>query len=107
MRIIAGEAWEERGYQFIGFVASNEAYDKGLRSIRDLPGKRFGVTQLGSTFHYNVGMLTDKYGWDNKAVSVVPTAVGRQHGWRRQVWRGRCCGVAILRCQSAERGWRG
>jgi NitT/TauT family transport system substrate-binding protein len=72
LRIIAGEAWEERGYQFIGVVASNEAYDKGLRSIRDLPGKRFGVTQLGSTFHYNVGMLTDKYGWDNKAVSVVP-----------------------------------
>lgn len=72
LKIVAGEAWEEPGYQFIGYVVSNDAYADGLKSVEDLPGHRFGVTQLGSTFHYNVGMLADKYGWDRDAVRVVP-----------------------------------
>ncbi len=72
LKIIAGEAWEEPRYQFIGYVASNTAYEAGLKSIKDLPGHRFGVTQLGSTFHYNVGMLAEKYGWQEKAVAVLP-----------------------------------
>ena len=72
LKVVAGEAWEEPGYNFIGYIASNKAYEAGLKNVTDLPEKRFGVSQLGSTFHYNVGMLAQKYGWSDASVKIVP-----------------------------------
>ena len=72
LKVVAGEAWEEPGFNFIGYIASNKAYEAGLKKVTDLPKKRFGVSQLGSTFHYNVGMLATKYGWSDASVKIVP-----------------------------------
>lgn len=63
LKVIGAQSREEPGYNFVGFLASKKAYAAGLRSIKDLRGKRIGMTQIGSTFHYNMGMLADKYGW--------------------------------------------
>ncbi len=72
LKVVGAQSREEPGYDFVGFIASNKAYDAGLKSIADLPGRSFGMTQVGSSFHYNIGMLRDKYGWEKGAVSLKP-----------------------------------
>jgi NitT/TauT family transport system substrate-binding protein len=72
LKVIAAQSREEPGFDFVGFVASNKAHEAGLKSVKDLPGRNFGITQLGSTFHYNIGMLAAKYGWPKDAVKLTP-----------------------------------
>lgn len=72
LKVVGAQSREEPGFDFVGFIASNQAYDAGLRSITDLPGRSVGMTQVGSTMHYMVGMLRDKYGWAPDAVSLKP-----------------------------------
>ncbi|MEQ8394471.1 ABC transporter substrate-binding protein [Thalassobaculum sp.] len=72
LKVIGAQSREESGFDFVGFIASNNAYDAGLKSVTDLPGHSVGTTQVGSTMHYMVGMLRDKYGWANDAVSLKP-----------------------------------
>ena len=48
------------------------AYDAGLKSPKDLAGKRVAVTQVGSSFHYSIGLLADKYGFKLSDVRIVP-----------------------------------
>lgn len=38
-------------------VASNEAFAKGLTSVDKLAGKSVGITQVGSSFHYQIGQI--------------------------------------------------
>ncbi|EDP63504.1 hypothetical protein BAL199_07223 [alpha proteobacterium BAL199] len=72
LKVIGAQSREEPGFDFVGFIASNKAYDAGLKSVTNLPGHSVGTTQVGSTMHYMVGMLRDKYGWANDAVSLKP-----------------------------------
>lgn len=72
LKVIGAQSREEPGYNFVGFLASNQAYDAGLKNIEDLPGHSVGITQVGSTFHYNVGMLADQYGWNLDDISLKP-----------------------------------
>ena len=43
-----------------------------VRSIKDLKGRRIGVTQLGSTFHYHIGNILEKEGLALADVRIVP-----------------------------------
>lgn len=72
LKIIGAQSREEPGFNFVGYLVSNKAYKAGFTSIKQLPGHRMGVTQIGSTFHYNAGMLADKYGWDLNKIKLVP-----------------------------------
>lgn len=72
LKIIGAQSREEPGYDFVAFLASNKAYKAGLTSIQKLPGHSMGITQVGSTFHYNAGMLAAKYGWDLNKIKLVP-----------------------------------
>lgn len=49
-----------------------ELWEGGLRSIKDLKGKRIGVTQIGSTFHYHIGNILAKDGLSLPDVKIVP-----------------------------------
>jgi len=60
--IVADKGREWPGYPLVAIVVQKEAWDGGLRSIKDLKGKRIGVTQLGSTFHYHIGNILEKDG---------------------------------------------
>src|ERR1700722_17381714 len=62
LKVIGGMSREKAGYPLIGYFASNNAYASGLKTPRDLAGKRIAVTQIGSSFHYSLGLLADKYG---------------------------------------------
>ena len=72
LKIIAAQSREEKGYHLTAYLASNGAYEKGLRSLKDLPGHSVGITQVGSTFHYSLGLLARKEGFDLSKLKLVP-----------------------------------
>jgi NitT/TauT family transport system substrate-binding protein len=72
LKVIGGMSREKAGYPLIGYFASNNAYAAGLKSPKDLAGKRIAVTQVGSSFHYSLGLLADKYGFKLSDVKIVP-----------------------------------
>ena len=72
LKVIGGMSHEKAGYRLIGYFASNKAYAAGLKSPRDLAGKRIAVTQVGSSFHYSLGLLADKYGFRLADIKVLP-----------------------------------
>jgi NitT/TauT family transport system substrate-binding protein len=71
-KVIGGMSREKAGYPLIGYFASNKAYAAGLKAPKDLAGKRVAVTQVGSSFHYSLGLLADKYGFKVTDVRIVP-----------------------------------
>jgi NitT/TauT family transport system substrate-binding protein len=72
LRIIAGQSREEPGYHLIAYLASKRAYDAGLAALRDLPGHAVGISQVGSTFHYSIGLLAEKLGFPLSSLKLVP-----------------------------------
>jgi NitT/TauT family transport system substrate-binding protein len=72
LKVIGGMSREKAGYPLIGYFASNNAYAAGLKTPKDLAGKRVAVTQVGSSFHYSLGLLADKYGFKLGEVKVLP-----------------------------------
>jgi NitT/TauT family transport system substrate-binding protein len=72
LKVIGGMSREKAGYPLIGYFAANNAYASGLKTPKDLAGKRVAVTQVGSSFHYSLGLLADKYGFKLGDVKVIP-----------------------------------
>src|ERR1700749_1923102 len=72
LKVIGAISREKAGYPLIGYFASNNAYAAGLKTPKDLAGKRIAVTQVGSSFHYSLGLLADKYGFKLSDVKVLP-----------------------------------
>jgi NitT/TauT family transport system substrate-binding protein len=72
LKVIGGMSREKAGFPLIGYFASNSAYAAGLKTPRDLAGKRIAVTQTGSSFHYSLGLLADKYGFKLGDIKVLP-----------------------------------
>lgn len=72
LRIIGGGASEVPGYPNQPFLVSHKAFDAGLKSLKDLPGHSFGLSQFGSPPHYALGLVALKNGFDIKAVRLVP-----------------------------------
>jgi NitT/TauT family transport system substrate-binding protein len=71
--IVADKGREWPGYPLVAIVAQKELWDGGtLRSVKDLKGKRIGVTQIGSTFHYHIGNILEKDGLSLADVKIVP-----------------------------------
>src|SRR5258705_11474485 len=70
--IVADKGREWPGYPLVAIVVQKEAWDGGLRSIKDLKGKRIGVTQLGSTFHYHLVIFLEKNGFHLSDVKMCP-----------------------------------
>ena len=60
--IVADKGREWPGYPLTAITVQKELWDGGLRSVADLKGKRIGITQLGSTFHYQLGNVLEKHG---------------------------------------------
>src|SRR3978361_929146 len=54
------------------YLPTNNAYAAGLKTPKDLAGKRIAVTQTGSSFHYSLGLLADKYRLKLSDMKVLP-----------------------------------
>lgn len=72
LRIICGQTREAPGFHANTVVASNRAWQAGLKSFKDLGGHSVAVTQIGSAFHYDLALLSAKFGFDLKSVRIMP-----------------------------------
>jgi NitT/TauT family transport system substrate-binding protein len=70
--IVADKGREWPGYKLTAIIVDTEQWKAGLRDLKDLKGKRVGITQIGSTFHYILGNLLEKRGMSLNGVKVVP-----------------------------------
>jgi NitT/TauT family transport system substrate-binding protein len=73
VQIIAGAVHEMPGWHAEAVVATNKGADAGIRSLKDLSGHSIAMSQLGSSFYYALGLITDKYGIDLKSIRIVQT----------------------------------
>lgn len=70
--MIAAQSRDEPGFELSAYVATNAAHGAGLKKPADLKGKRIAITTVGSTFHYMLGLLGQKYGFTVKDLTMVP-----------------------------------
>lgn len=62
IKVIGGALSEEPGIDGQTFLASDAAYQAGVRTPADLAGKKFAVTQAGSSFHYMGAKMAEAEG---------------------------------------------
>lgn len=72
LKLIGGQGMEKKGYEGNLIVASNEAYAKGLTDASKLKGKAVGISQVGSSFHYQIGQIAAAEGFKLSDVSLKP-----------------------------------
>ncbi len=72
IKVIGGALQEERGVDGQEILVSKKAYDAGLTSAKMLKGKKFGITQAGSSFHYMGHKIAEKEGFSGKDIKFVP-----------------------------------
>lgn len=72
LRIIGAQSREEPGYHLIAYLASNRAYDAGLTTLAAFPGHSVAISQVGSTFHYSLGLLSEKLHFPLDRLRLVP-----------------------------------
>ncbi|HEX4193901.1 MAG TPA: ABC transporter substrate-binding protein [Stellaceae bacterium] len=71
LRIIGSGTWEHPGFQSIGYLVSNQAYDAGLHSLKDIAGKKAAITQSGTPLQYAIALAADKYHIDYSKIQVL------------------------------------
>ncbi|HUB96799.1 MAG TPA: ABC transporter substrate-binding protein [Stellaceae bacterium] len=71
LRIIAAGTREMPGFNGFAYFVSNRAWAEGLRSLTDLPHHSVGVTQLGTTLEYSLGLAVEKYRLDFSTIRVM------------------------------------
>jgi len=52
IKIIGGALSEEAGIDGQKYLISDSSYQAGIKTLKDLDGKKYAVTQAGSSFHY-------------------------------------------------------
>ena len=72
LKLIGAGTWERPGFQGLGLIASNQAWDSGVQSIDALKGHSVAITQLGTALHYSLYLMLRKHGVDLKDVRVLP-----------------------------------
>lgn len=85
LKIIAGQSREEPNYRLSAYMVSNQAFAAGVKTPADFGGRSFAMTQVGSTFHYMIGLLAEKKGFDlskNRllALQSIPNMVSALQG---------------------------
>ena len=71
LKVVAAQSAERPGYQLNVIAVTNPAWEQGVRSVKDLTGKRVAVTTVGSSVHYSLEVVARKYGVDTKALTIV------------------------------------
>ena len=52
IKVIGGALSEEDGIDGQKYLISDASYQAGIKTLKDLDGKKYAVTQAGSSFHY-------------------------------------------------------
>ncbi len=72
LKVIGGGLHEEPNYQGSAILASDKAFDAGLTAPAKLGGHSVAITQYGSSFHYMIGRIAEKLGFDAKTIVLRP-----------------------------------
>jgi NitT/TauT family transport system substrate-binding protein len=72
LKIVAGQSHETPGFPNAAYVVSNHAYDAGLKSLSDIKGHSVAMTVAGGPFHYALGLLAEKYGFELNTLTLRP-----------------------------------
>jgi len=62
VKIFAGQAHEEKGYQVNAFILSNAAAAAGLKSVAQLGGHSVAISLIGSPVHYAAAQVALRHG---------------------------------------------
>ena len=72
VKLIGSNGGDRKGFHALEFLASNKAYDAGLKTPNDLRGHSVAITQLGTALHNVIGILAERNGFPMSAVTVKP-----------------------------------
>src|SRR5579875_3843 len=72
LKIIGGFAREAPGFQGMTFVASQKGWDAGVRSLKDFGGHTISIGTVGSSPHYSLALIEEKYHIDPASVHLEP-----------------------------------
>lgn len=80
LAVVAGQAQERKGFTGNLILVGRAAFDRGLDRLDALFDQPFGLTQLGSPSHYQLGQLADARGiatadLDVRAFQTLPNLV--------------------------------
>ncbi|QWI72925.1 ABC transporter substrate-binding protein (plasmid) [Bacillus mycoides] len=69
LTIVADKGREARGFSSNALMVSPHS---NINKIEDLKGKRIGITQTGSTYHYMIGRLLELHHLSLKDIELIP-----------------------------------
>lgn len=72
LAIVADKGREQKGFPSSALLVTTDNYNNGIQDLAALKGKRIGITQKGSTFHYMLGRLLESQGLSLDDVQLVP-----------------------------------
>ncbi len=72
LSIVADKGREEKGYSSSALLVTSDLWGQGVQKIEQMKGKRIGITQTGSTYHYMIGRLLETKGLSLTDVEIVP-----------------------------------
>jgi len=72
IRIVASQGAERKGVTGNVLVASNDAHAKGLTGFEKLNGATVAISQVGSTFHYQLGQIAAAKGFELEKIAMKP-----------------------------------
>ena len=72
LAIVADKGREQKGYSSSALIVTADNYANGITSLEALKGKRVGITQKGSTFHYMIGRMLETKGMKLDDVQLIP-----------------------------------
>jgi NitT/TauT family transport system substrate-binding protein len=71
LKLVAAQSAEKPGYSLAVIAITNAAWDAGVRSVKDLSGRRVAITTAGSSTHYSLEIVARKHGVDTKTITMV------------------------------------
>jgi NitT/TauT family transport system substrate-binding protein len=72
VKIIASQGAERKGVVGNTLVVSNQAFAKGIDGFDKLSGASVAITQIGSSFHYQLGQIARAKGFPLSSISIKP-----------------------------------
>ena len=72
LKLVGAFIHEAPGFQANTLIASNRAYEAGLKSPKDLANHAAAVPEIGNPAQYALSLLADKYGIDANTIRFMP-----------------------------------
>jgi len=72
LKIIGAFIHEAPGFQANTLIASNRAYDAGLKTPKDLAQRAAAIPEIGNPAQYALSLVSEKYGIDANTIRFMP-----------------------------------